>query len=653
MIAARLLIALLAGALARPCGGFSGAGAFRTLAHETESALQVNYRRFLGSDRGRERDGTWLGKDAASSIRRAFGPTSLCAVPTTGALQDVIDCLERAMEQSYLRYAKNTDGASTGWTDWVDHPSKGELSDAVVAIAARPIGEVGSGGDGAAEDQDDRARNAAAAAAWLHWLMQSPSVTSVDLSGELRDLAGGGDPGESAEAAASRGRYTLMLHVLPPGQSVACRDPAGSVVLLRALEGSAEARKLIKGVGDSLRVAGVTALEDAVSTTYGGPWRSLQATSAAAALVLELVLLPPNYEGSLCPWDRPSTYEGPYERARLEAPSSAMHAFCSREERHEALEALRAKAPPPPLLSAPPVPRGDAAAGPEARGLAALREGVGGMDEALVEIQRRILAPRRLSAGAREALGLRPIKGLLLSGPPGCGKTALARRLGAAVGAKTVSVVDGPELLSKWTGESERRVRELFAAAEGDAESARDEHLHLIVFDEIDAIAPVRGSKQDGGARDGVVNTLLAKMDGIAELDNVLVVGLTNRADILDPALLRPGRFEVRLNIGLPSADGRKEILDIHTRGLRERGAIDPEALRALEEFVVSTEPRRWRPQRRRRALSGAEIAGVVRNAAAFALERALDDADDGEDGELDFRVSADDAGAAIGAWRA
>ena len=130
------------------------------------------------------------------------------------------------------------------------------------------------------------------------------------------------------------------------------------------------------------------------------------------------------------------------------------------------------------------------------------------------------------------------LKGVLLHGPPGCGKTTIARAIGEMLSASSIEIVSGPEVLSKYLGESERRLRALFSHAE----KAKGKGLHVIVFDEIDALVKPRGRGQGEAADqvyDGIVNTLLAKMDGMEGLSNVLVVGTTNRVDLIDPALLR------------------------------------------------------------------------------------------------------------------
>jgi len=172
-------------------------------------------------------------------------------------------------------------------------------------------------------------------------------------------------------------------------------------------------------------------------------------------------------------------------------------------------------------------------------------------------------------------------------------------------------------------------VRDLFAPAELEYQvSGDDSALHIIILDEMDAIARKRGSMTSDttGVRDSVVNQLLAKMDGVKEASNVLVVGLTNRPELLDPALLRPGRLEVQLRIELPDLLGRRDILRIHTRQMREADGVSKEATALIDDagkdgLAARTEH-----------FSGAELAGLVRSAASFALSRTLEGDDQGDD---------------------
>ncbi|WDZ85610.1 AAA family ATPase [Micromonospora cathayae] len=196
-------------------------------------------------------------------------------------------------------------------------------------------------------------------------------------------------------------------------------------------------------------------------------------------------------------------------------------------------------------------------------------------------------------------LGVQPPRGVLLYGPPGCGKTYLVTAL-AGSGRANVLSVKGAELLSKWVGESERAVRELFRRA-------REAAPTLIFLDEVDALAPVRGQATDGGTTDRVVAALLTELDGVEALRNVVVVGATNRPDLVDPALLRPGRLERLVYVPPPDADARVEILRAASRNVPLAGDVDLAPLaEALDGF------------------SAADCAALVREAALAAMRESL-----------------------------
>jgi vesicle-fusing ATPase len=172
-------------------------------------------------------------------------------------------------------------------------------------------------------------------------------------------------------------------------------------------------------------------------------------------------------------------------------------------------------------------------------------------------------------------------------------------------------IVNGPQILDKYVGESEANIRRLFADAEEEEKRmGPNSGLHIIIFDEIDAICKARGSVAGNtGVNDTVVNQLLSKIDGVDQLNNILVIGMTNRRDMIDDALLRPGRLEVSIEIGLPNESGRKQILHIHTRKMKENGKLSSDV--NIEEFAAIT-----------KNFSGAELEGLVRAAQSCALNR-------------------------------
>ena len=153
----------------------------------------------------------------------------------------------------------------------------------------------------------------------------------------------------------------------------------------------------------------------------------------------------------------------------------------------------------------------------------------------------------------------------------------MARQIGQMLNAREPKIVNGPQILDKYVGESEANVRRLFADAEEEEKRlGPNSGLHIIIFDEIDAICKARGSVAgNSGVHDTVVNQLLAKIDGVEQLNNILVIGMTNRRDMIDEALMRPGRLEVQMEIGLPNEPGRVQIFNIHTRRMRDFMKID------------------------------------------------------------------------------
>lgn len=222
---------------------------------------------------------------------------------------------------------------------------------------------------------------------------------------------------------------------------------------------------------------------------------------------------------------------------------------------------------------------------------------IGGMEEAKTALREAVEWPL-LHAAVLTRVGAQPAKGILLTGPPGSGKTLLAKAAARESGVNFISV-KGPELLSKWIGDSEKGVREVF-------KKARQAAPCIVFIDEIDALAPRRGG---GGGEshvtERVVSQLLTELDGIEELRGVVTLAATNRPDILDPALLRPGRFDVEIDMPLPDQAARRAILSVHTRSRPLSADIDLDALAAETEGFV-----------------GADLAGLCREATMAAARR-------------------------------
>lgn len=197
-------------------------------------------------------------------------------------------------------------------------------------------------------------------------------------------------------------------------------------------------------------------------------------------------------------------------------------------------------------------------------------------------------------------MGIRPPRGILLFGPPGCGKTLLAKAIANESQANFISV-RGPEIFSKWVGESEKAIREIFRKARTAAPA-------IVYFDELDAIAPHRGISEGTRLYESVVNQLLTEMDGMQEMRGVVVIASTNRPDILDPGVLRPGRFDRLILVPAPDKASRKKIFEVHTSKMPLSEDVD------LEELVNKTEN-----------FSGADIENLCREAGMMAVRESMD----------------------------
>ena len=239
--------------------------------------------------------------------------------------------------------------------------------------------------------------------------------------------------------------------------------------------------------------------------------------------------------------------------------------------------------------------------------------GIGGLDDQFVTLFRRAFASRIFPPSVVKQLGIQHVKGILLYGPPGTGKTLMARQIGKMLNCSEPKIVNGPELLSKYVGESEKNVRALFEDAIKDQqENGDDAQLHLVIFDEFDSLTKQRGRGSDNtGTEDRIVNQLLSMIDGVDSLNDILIIGMTNRKDLIDNALLRPGRFEVQIEVNLPDEKGRAQIFEIHTSSLKKSNRLADDV--NVQELAHET------PN-----YTGAEIAGVVKSAVSFAMNERI-----------------------------
>jgi len=229
---------------------------------------------------------------------------------------------------------------------------------------------------------------------------------------------------------------------------------------------------------------------------------------------------------------------------------------------------------------------------------------IGGLDEAQMRLKEGVELPLK-NPEAFTRLGIRPAKGFLLYGPPGTGKTLLAKAAARESNANFIATKSS-DLLSKWYGESEQQIARLFARARQVAPC-------IIFIDEIDSLAPARGRGMgEPQVTERVVNTILAEMDGLEDLQSVVLIGATNRPTLLDPALLRPGRFDELVYVTVPDKTGRRRILAIHTKNMPMGSDVD------LDEVAERTT-----------RFSGADLEDVVRRAGLFALREGGDDANE------------------------
>jgi transitional endoplasmic reticulum ATPase len=223
-------------------------------------------------------------------------------------------------------------------------------------------------------------------------------------------------------------------------------------------------------------------------------------------------------------------------------------------------------------------------------------ESIGGLEDVKRELKEAVELPLK-KPEAFTKFGIRPVRGILLYGAPGTGKTLLAKAVATESEANFIAV-RGPELLSKWVNESEKAIREVFR-------KARQAAPIIIFFDEIDSIAHARTGAENGSSRmnEGVVNTLLTEIDGVQNIKDFVVIAATNRPDIIDPALLRPGRFDKLIEIPMPDESSRKAIFAIHTKGMPLESDVN------LAEIAKRTE-----------GFSGADIEALCREAGMEAM---------------------------------
>jgi vesicle-fusing ATPase len=441
--------------------------------------------------------------------------------------------------------------------------------------------------------------------------------------------------------------------------------PAGAMAFGKLLYGGVTRYRMIGGGTNRRRAGERTEVYNRKTKSwlqYGGPVRTYEAVDMGPCAIVEVLMLPKGVTVQTLddeageemavtrlPWDPQSMFElvaqteeavvgeGVTNGDKDSSVSEELNGIPEDEDYVEALES-------------------------------SFQSKLGGLSSQVEAIVRRVLdgrvirpvsdengdtidATRKREAQAMLELGLQPVKGLLLYGPPGCGKTALAREISNSLDARPPKIVSAPELLDRWVGGSEKLVRSLFADAELELKQCNGDTtksaLHVIVIDEIDAVFRKRSSAEDSGevTRASAVNQILSMLDGINSPGNILVIGMTNRRELLDEALLRPGRLEVQVRIPPPDQEGRREILQIHFDALRRKGRLSQplcQAIDGVRQVYDSTDESSWKRKlmpsmaipfagsqikdlaadQWTRGYSGADIAGLVRSSGSLALSR-------------------------------
>ncbi|CAB9512140.1 AAA ATPase forming ring-shaped complexes [Seminavis robusta] len=520
---------------------------------------------------------------------------------------------------------QDKDGAvASGATNWIDDAAAFDLKNALDKVKLKlPDERTGL-------DRDE-------ASSWIRWMKASPTPMIINLSEELRQLANQTLSPASLQLMDQTPTQFLQrlgcrLVILPSGAALdsPLTEAAGSMIYGKLLFGGVTRYRLLvsssnnnynninrpaRRTGERTVLKPSTKDDTPVWIQYGGPERMYEAVDMGAAALLEVVVMPLGQQlesvmgnnmvvGKIVwkPQQMFTSFMDPEdETAREDLDDNSnnnnqIHGYTpvslSGKERNEAFQ-------------------ND------------FQSSVGGLQPQIDAIVRRVLDGRiirpaedvstapgsveegdfttqQLALASMEAeelalLGLTPVRGLLLYGPPGCGKTALAREISRSLRARAPKIVSAPELLDRWVGGSEKLVRALFADAEAELAAcngdATKSALHVIVIDEIDAVFRKRSTAEDSGeaTRSSVVNQILAKLDGVNAIPNVLLIGMTNRRELLDDALLRPGRLEVQIEIPLPDKEGRREILQIHFDALRRKGRLSMPLCCAVDGVASSS----------------------------------------------------------------
>lgn len=579
--------------------------------------------------------------------------------------------IANCLVQSDLKRDSGFDGSSTGWTSWVEASSAYRLQICMDKLVFMDITstmqEIENKIFNLTTDQDEMVR-------WLKWIKSSPAPMIVELSEPLRAAVNSTVTEKALQQVEQTSevflsRIACRLILLPSGRSLQSniRTAPGAMVYGKQLYGGATRYRVI-GSQQRKRKAGERTViaspgEAQVAwMQYGGPERNYDAMDMGPCALMELTILP---KGLTVPAleetkDNDEMYilQGRCNPEFLfDFPS---HETTARSSNASNLESLESE-----------VERSGSAQ--QDRLESRFTSVLGGLTAEIEAIIRRVLDGRAMAQSMELAehrveemkmmlgLGLHPVRGLLLYGPPGCGKTALAREISRLLTERPPKIVSAPELLDRWVGGSEKLVRDLFGDAETELRMCNGDltksGLHVVVIDEVDAVFRKRSSAPDSGevARASAVNQILAKLDGVNSLGNILLIATTNRPELLDDALLRPGRLEVQVEVPLPDKVGRREILQIHFNALRRRGRLSKPLCKAIDGVrAEASDPHKKRKlslaftsltgrhrsitdlaaDKWTKGFSGADLQGLVRCAGSIALSRARRDGS-GVDGLL------------------
>jgi vesicle-fusing ATPase len=575
----------------------------------------------------------------SSPSSSSFNGSSVSSSPPLSAWDILAGNMGHCLIASDLKRDSGFDGSSTGWTSWVDSKSAFQLQNCIDKLVFSDSNlDAKTDLDGpstmvSTSQRDDTIR-------WLKWMKACPAPMIIGFDDELRSAVNATLTPNDYELV-EQTQYEFLSRVacrviLVPSGGTLCdnlRTPPGAMVYGKLLYGGVTRYRILGNAGHgkpTRKVGERTVLAPPATTSssssslnvvpteawlqYGGPERNYEAVDIGPCALMEITILPkgltlPPFGGSLGRKDDETTLSG----------VSTTTITTSAVDTQEMIATRSTACNPRWLFYFPPVAaQSSNETSTVAQALStnsgefnnelgnqyslndvesSLSSVLGGLQSEIQSIIRRVLdgrvhpstSCRREEQQALLELGLSPIRGVLLFGQPGCGKTALAREVSRLLTERPPKIVSAPELLDRWVGGSEKLVRQLFADAEAELNLCNGDvtksGIHVVVIDEIDAVFRTRSSSSGGGevARASAVNQILAKLDGVNPIGNVLVIGTTNRRDLLDEALLRPGRLEVQIEVPLPTKEGRREILNIYFAPMRRQGRLSQPLCSAID----------------------------------------------------------------------